>query len=159
MDGLSLQTVSKPNSKEEHPFTQTARKFIEEGKRVYQQGLPKGIIHGDLHEKNLLVNKDNHSEITAIFDFEEAEENLFVVDIARTMLAVCTTDSGRKLDKVLIEALAKGYSSQRQLTKEEQENLPDAIKYAAGAYILWCMNNGFPENAQNAISRIESLTS
>lgn len=154
---LNLETVSKPNSKEEHPSTQTARKFIEEGKKIYQQGLPKGIIHGDLHEGNLLVNKDNHSEVTAIFDFEEAEENLFVVDVARSMLAVCTTDSGRKLDKDLIEAFAKGYSSQRQLTKEEQENLPDAVKYAAAACILWYMNNGFPESAQNAISRIESL--
>lgn len=154
---LSLQTVSKPNSKEGHPFTQTARKFIEAGKKIYQQGLPKGIIHGDLHEGNLLVNKDNPSEITAIFDFEEAEENLLVVDVARSMLAVCTTDSGRKLDKVLIEAFAKGYSSQRQLTKKEQDNLPDAIKYAAGACILWYMNNGFPESAQNAISRTDSL--
>lgn len=155
---LNLQTISKINSQEENPFTQTARKFIKDSKKIYQQELPKGIIHGDLCETNLLVNKDNPSEITAIFDFEEAEENLFIVDIARTMLSVCATDSGRKLDKNLIEAFAKGYSSQRPLTKEEQENFPNALQYAAGACILWYINNGFPESAQNAISRIESLT-
>ena len=154
---LNLQTVARVNSQENHEFTQTARKFIEEGKKVYEKDLPKGIIHGDLHEENLLVNKDNPGEITAIFDFEEAEENLFIIDIARTMLAVCTRDSGRKLDKSLIEAFAKGYSSERELTQEEQKSLNDAIKYAAGACILWYMNNGFPQSAQNAITRIGSL--
>lgn len=156
---LSLESASKPNSKEDHPFTQTARKFIEEGKKIYQQGLPKGIIHGDLHEANLLVNKDNPSEITAIFDFEEAEENLLVVDVARTVLAVCTKDNGTKLDQSLMEEFVKGYSSQRLLTQEELVSLPDAIKYSAGACVLWYMNNGFPESAQNAISRIDSLAS
>jgi Ser/Thr protein kinase RdoA (MazF antagonist) len=156
---LSLQTVSRPNSKEEYPFTQTARRLIEEGKRVYQEDLPRGIIHGDLHEGNLLVNKDNPAKITAIFDFEEAEENLFIVDVARTMLAICTTDSGKKLDQSMMDSFTKGYSSERPLSKDEQKNLPAAIKYAAGACILWFMNNGFPEKAQNAISRIESLDS
>lgn len=154
---LNLQTVARVNSQEDHKFTQTARGFIEEGKKVYEKGLPKGIIHGDLHEENLLVNKDAPFEITAIFDFEEAEENLFIVDVARTILAVCTTDSGRKLDKSLIEAFAKGYSSERELTQEEQGSLNDAIKYAAGACILWYMNNNFPQSAQNAITRVESL--
>lgn len=154
---LNPQIVARINSQEDHLFTQTARKFIEEGKKVYERELPKGIVHGDLHEENLLVNKDNPSEIMAIFDFEEAEENLFIIDVARTILATCTTDSGRKLDKSLIGAFIKGYSSQRALTPEEEKSFDEAIKYAAGACILWYMNNGFPQSAQNAISRIESL--
>lgn len=154
---LNQQIVARPNTREEHPFTQQARRFIEEGKIIFEQDLPRGIIHGDLHEGNLLVDPEDKTKITAIFDFEEAEKNLYIVDITRTMLAICTSHAGTSLDRNLMEAFQAGYSSVRPLESKEVEGLPIALKYAAGACILWYMNNGYETSAKNVISRVQTL--
>lgn len=155
---LNQRVVIKPNTQEEHPFTQQARRYIEEGEVVFSQNLPKGIIHGDFYEGNLLVDPEDKSKITAIFDFEEAEENLFIVDITRTMLAVCTANEGTRLDRNLMKALQAGYTSVRPLEAEEIVAISAALKYAAGACILWYMNNAQETSARDVIARVKSLT-
>lgn len=74
---LNQRVVIKPNTQEGHQFTQQARRYIEEGKIVFSRDLPRGIIHGDFYEGDLLVDPEDKSKIAAIFDFEEAEENLY----------------------------------------------------------------------------------
>lgn len=154
---LNPDFVRKPIGKESDPLTQKAREFISDSIDIYDTSMPRGIIHGDVHGTNLVVDKNDPTKIIAIFDFEEAEENLLIVDIARTMLAVCAVDDGKRLDKKLMDVFINGYSRVRELTQEEKDNLPKAIKYAAGACMLWYMKNEFSDRARNAISRIESL--
>ena len=154
---LNPHFVQKPTEYEDDPFIKKAREFINDSKDIFDINMPRGIIHGDAHGSNLMVDPRNPSNVTAIFDFEEAEENLLIVDIARSVLAVCTADNGTRLDSRLIDDFVNGYSSVRELTDEEKTNLPKAIKYVAGACMLWYVKNGFPDRAQNAISRVESL--
>lgn len=154
---LNPDFVEKPTAFEDDPLIKKAREFLGESKDIYDGSMPRGIIHGDIHSTNLMVDSHNPRKVTAVFDFEEAEENLLIVDIARTVLAIAAVDEGRILDPGLIESFVNGYSSVRQLSDEERKNLPKAIKYAAGACMLWYVKNGMPERARNAISRIESL--
>ncbi len=45
---------------------------------LLDQPLPRGIIHGDLHNGNALVDPRHQDRVIAILDFEEAGENLCV---------------------------------------------------------------------------------
>ena len=56
---------------------------------IYLEGLPQGFIHGDFHENNVLIESEQKPVITSVMDFEESQANLFIVDIARTILSVC----------------------------------------------------------------------
>lgn len=154
---LNPETVNKTIPQESDPLVQKAREFIGEGSDIFSQELPKGIIHGDLHEGNLLVDPEDPKKINAVFDFEEAEGNILLLDIARTMLAVCVSEDGPKIDENLAGSFILGYLGARQMTEAEKANLPKAVKYVAAACILWYMKNGFLDRAEKAISRVESL--
>lgn len=39
-----------------------------------------GIIHGDLHQGNMMIDPDNHFELS-ILDLDNAEKNWFIVDL------------------------------------------------------------------------------
>ena len=142
---------------ETNETTVAAEALLDEGIAIYTQDLPHGIIHGDFHEGNLLVSPEDQSSISAIMDFEESEENLFIVDLARTSIGVCTSDNGTKLDPALIKSLIDGYENVRKLTDSEREGLRLAVKYVAGAGALWLFNHGHTEYAEQYVQRAKSL--
>ncbi len=152
-------TTNKMTQHEDDPLTQQARRFLAEGAHLYDNDLPSGIIHGDLDPNNLLLNKDDPTIVEALLDFEETEKNVFIVDIARAMLRVCVDKSGRALDKNHMQSFLQGYAAVRPLTQEELENMPNAFKWVSGAAMLWYMENGSPELAEDAVARVESLKS
>jgi homoserine kinase type II len=156
---LNPVTTNKLTTHEDDPLTQQARRYLATGANLYDKDLPSGIIHGDLDPNNLLLNRDDPTKVEALLDFEETEKNVFIVDIARTMVRVCVDKSGKALDKNLMRSFLEGYAAIRLPTQEEFENMPNAIKWVSGAAMLWYIENGSPELAENAIARAESLKS
>ncbi len=123
---------------------------------IFSHDLPRGIIHGDFHLGNALVSSDQE-KIMAILDFEEAAENLFLVDLAVTIMAICTATDDYVLDDDLIRATIRGYQSHRTLCKAEKGLLPEAIKYAANTWIKWFEGNKFERYAQKHRARLNSF--
>lgn len=125
--------------------------------QIYKLGLPTGIIHGDFFDTNLFVDPKNVHHITTVFDFEESEYNIFLVDLVRSVLAVCKSRDGLSLNQELFTGMLQGYDSVRKLTRQEREHLLSVINYVAGMTAIWFMNNGYEEHAKKAISRASSF--
>jgi Ser/Thr protein kinase RdoA (MazF antagonist) len=125
---------------------------------IFAKALPKGIIHGDLHLGNVLVDQASQDEVVAILDFEEAGENLYIVDLAVTIMGICfPPDDETLFDPDLMQATHNGYESVRKLSKEEKEWLPKAMEYAAEAWIKWFRDNGFDKYAEKHQLRLDSF--
>ncbi len=57
---------------------------------ISDQRLPSGIIHGELWAGNVLVDSAEQDKIVAVLDFEDVDRNIYIVDLAVTLMAVCT---------------------------------------------------------------------
>ena len=123
---------------------------------IFAHDLPKGIIHGDFHLGNALVSSDQ-DKVIAILDFEEAAENLYLIDLAVTIMAIGTATNDDILDTGLIQETIRGYQSRRKLCQAERELLPEAIQYAANTWIKWFEDNKFERYAQKHRARLNSL--
>ncbi len=111
------------------PWVAAAQRLIAANLALFTHGLPAGIIHGDFHENNVLVESETAPRIIAVMDFEEAEENLLLVDIACTLLSLCRDSTGTRLEPGKLHSVLSGYLSVRSLTAGERRWLPDAIRY------------------------------
>lgn len=118
---------------------------------IYSVDLPSGIIHGDLYEGNVLVDTKKGNSIVAIFDFEHTEENIFILDMARTILSIA--EEGTSLNKDMIQSTIDGYNSIRPLSKLEIKFIPNAIKYVAGIGGLWLIYHGEIKLAHNYLMK------
>lgn len=108
--------------------------------------LPRGFIHGDLHFGNLLLTEEGE---IAIFDFEDAGENILILDIA--MSALSLYDHNETADEELLTSLIGGYESIRQLTPLEKQNIAKAIQYASSVAASWLYNQGYTRYATEAM--------
>lgn len=93
----------------------------------------------------------------AILDFEEAGENLYLIDLAVTLMSVSSSTSREAIEPELMCAAKQGFETVRRLTDEEVFWLPRAIKYASEACIKWFMANGFDEYARQHQRRYGSF--
>lgn len=123
---------------------------------IFTKSLPKGIIHGDFHLGNALVDLENKDTIVAILDFEDAGENIFVVDLAVTIMGICSKDEN-SVDISLINKTISGYQSVRLLNDFEKKCLNDAILYSAKTWIKWFMDNGYEKYAKRHQSKLDSF--
>ncbi len=123
--------------------------------QLLQQPLPRGIIHGDLHSGNVLVDPLHPACVTAILDFEEAGENLYLIDLAATLVGVSSSFDGTSIDVELLHAARRGYETVRPLTDEENKWLPQAFRYANEAWINWFAKYGFDHYARQHRRRYE----
>ncbi len=82
-----------------------------------QQGLPSGVIHGDLFRDNVLWRDER---ILALIDFESASEGPFVYDLMVTALAWCYSNS---FQGDLLAQLLASYHEVRPLSGDELEAL------------------------------------
>lgn len=135
------------------PVAATIKKYLDLSVLLFDNYLPKGSIHGDLHAGNILLTPANN---LAVFDFEESEKNILLLDIAKSMSEICVTP-GWHLDTTLMKSLLDGYNSIRQITPEEMKALPLAITYVAAASAVWLYQEGHHQFVQENLSVIESL--
>lgn len=139
------------------PHLRAAQQLLADNLLIHERGLTQAVIHGDLHENNVLVPTATDPAIGAMLDFEEAEENVRVVDLARTALSVCRDPSGRSLVRAKWLALLAGYASRSELAEAERAALPDALRYVIGAEVLWLHHHGFEDAAKEHIERLNSV--
>jgi len=88
--------------------------------------LPKGIIHGDLFNDNLIFKGD---KIVAVLDFEAASRGKFIFDLATAVNALCFDSQGYQLRR--FEALITGYESLRPLSLAEWDAFPNELRFSA----------------------------
>ena len=94
--------------------------------------LPKGVIHGDLFQDNIL----GHSgEVLAILDFEDTCFNILVIDLVVAFIGCCWIDE--KPVEELWFSLLSGYESVRPLSPEERAALPELYRYASLSVAAW----------------------
>lgn len=126
-------------------------------RRLLEQPLPRGIIHGDMHGGNVLADPRRPDRVVAILDFEEAGENLYLIDLAVTLMGVAAPPGSDVIEPELMRAARQGYESVRRLTDEERLWLPRAIGYASEAWIKWFRANGFERYARQHEQRYDSF--
>lgn len=126
-------------------------------KELRDTPLPSGILHGDFHSYNVLVDSSAKQTITALLDFEEAGEGQLLLDVGRTILADCVSDDVMQLDQKLIAIFLTGYQTVRRLTPAEEKFLPAAIVHAGHCCIQWFADHGYPKYIPEHLARIESV--
>jgi len=94
--------------------------------------LPKGAIHGDLFQDNIL----GHSgEVLAILDFEDMCFNILAIDLVVAFIGCCWIDE--KPVEELWFSLLSGYESVRPISPEERAALPELYRYASLSVAAW----------------------
>jgi homoserine kinase type II len=94
------------------------------------EGLPRGIIHGDLFRDNVLFQGE---ELTGIIDFYHASEDYFVLDLAIAVNDWCSRPDG-SLAVELQRAVLVAYQSQRKISDREMSVWPEMLQVAAAEF-------------------------
>lgn len=89
--------------------------------------LPKGVIHGDLFDDNLLFSGD---QVVGVLDFEAAARGKFVFDVATLANALCFVP-GTGYDVRRFEAVLTGYESVRPLSLAEWDAFPNELRFSS----------------------------
>ena len=134
------------------PFSYKVKKIINSNLDLFNSKMQIGYIHGDLHFQNMLITENGEM---AIFDFEECEKNLLILDIARTITEVCQKQN--KLHGNLIHSFIDGYESVRIITRAEKDSMRRAIQYVSGASAAWLYLEGFKKYAKENIAIADNL--
>ena len=122
---------------------------IEETIKKYQdQGLPIQLIHGDLHQDNVLC--DENDKVTGLLDFEFTS-----FDWRAMELAICLSKYAGEGDKAfdLFKEFVIGYSEHGILTRKEVEAIPDLIILRVLSNVVY-----FVGRAVSGEDKIDSLT-
>jgi len=93
-------------------------------------GLPQGVIHGDLFVDNILFDGDL---VSGMIDFYYAHSAPWVMDIAITLNAQAMVLGDQ--DKQRIKAFLAGYEALRPLQENEYQALPGLLRL--GALRFW----------------------
>ena len=101
-------------------------------KKKWPSQLPTGIIHGDLFHDNIFFNK---TKFAGFIDFYFSCSDFLIYDIAICINAMCF-DKKIKFNKLKANALLKGYSSQRKISKKEFTALPQLLLGASIRFFL-----------------------
>ena len=96
------------------------------------QGLPRGLIHGDMFYDNVLFEG---TRLKAIIDFEDAAYEDKVFDLGMAIVGLCREGQGIVLEKA--RALVKGYEQIRELEAGEKSALQLYVEYAAVTVSCW----------------------
>lgn len=100
--------------------------------RNWPEGLPQGIIHGDLFPDNVLFS---NGKISGVIDFYFSCRDFLAYDLG-VCLNAWTFDDNGVFDKRRSEALIKGYCNKRLLTRDEYELLPILCRGSALRFLL-----------------------
>jgi homoserine kinase type II len=94
----------------------------------FEHLLPRGVIHADLFMDNVKWVGDR---ISALFDFEMACSDVYVLDLAIALNAWCFD---RSYDPGLARAMVRGYRVERALSRAEEQALYDCALFGAIRY-------------------------
>ncbi len=100
--------------------------------------LPKGIIHGDLFNDNLVFKQD---KVAVLLDFEAACRGKFIYDLATAVNALCFDGDGYQLKR--FEALLAGYESLRPLSLAEWDAFPNELRFSAIRFTVTRLHDFF----------------
>ncbi|WP_342566425.1 phosphotransferase [Paenibacillus sp. FSL R7-0345] len=82
--------------------------------------LPHQLVHGDLNASNLLVDKDDHSRVAALLDFEFCTYDLRAMDPAVILSGLL----GHPEQQRAVRDFCRGFSRSVRLTDDELAALP-----------------------------------
>ena len=100
--------------------------------RHWPEGLPQGIIHGDLFPDNVLFVDGN---ISGVIDFYFSCRDFLAYDLS-VCLNAWAFDFNGEFNRGRSEALIKGYYNKRVLTGHEYEMLPIFCRGSALRFLL-----------------------
>ena len=113
--------------------------------------LPTGIIHGDLFPDNIFFNK---TKFAGFIDFYFSCSDFLIYDIAICINAMCF-DKKIKFNKLKANALLKGYSSQRKISKKEFTALPQLLLGASIRFFLTRLHDSI-NRQKDAIVKVKN---
>jgi homoserine kinase type II len=99
----------------------------------WNSNLPQGIIHGDLHDENMVI--DSQGNIVSIIDWEEVAIAPLLLDVAYAARALAFSDG--VCDKALFTAFIDAYQSVRPLTQLEKDLFQAALQYTVLVLSVW----------------------
>jgi Ser/Thr protein kinase RdoA (MazF antagonist) len=113
--------------------------LVNKGTELFSLRLPEATIHGDLWLGNTFAEKD---KVTAVFDFERAQNTARIIDLARTYASM-RKETVFPVQQI-IDLLTTGYDSTAAipLTRIENDNFKLAIAYVSGVIATWHATNG-----------------
>ncbi len=111
---------------------------VEYLRHYLESKLPKGIIHGDLFDDNLLFKGD---KVVGVLDFEAACRGKFIYDLATAVNALCFDRAGYQLRR--FEALIAGYESLRALSLAEWDAFPNELRFSALRFTVTRLHDFF----------------
>ncbi len=101
---------------------------------VRAQGLPQGIIHGDLFRDNALF-VGGGEQLAGVIDFYHAGTDVLLLDLAIAINDWCALANG-SVDEVLAQTMVSAYCAQRHVTAHEQQHWPTLLQLAAARFWL-----------------------
>ena len=107
--------------------------------------LPEGLIHGDLFIDNVLYRDGS---LAALLDFEQASWGRLAYDLAVSVLAFGFGADDFRPD--VTRAFIAGYATGRAPTAEEQQALPDELRFAACRFAVTRITDVHLRRAQGA---------
>jgi homoserine kinase type II len=117
------------------------------------EALPTQLIHGDLHQDNILV-KDN--KVTGCLDFEFA-----MYDYRAMEIAICLSKyAGEEKALEYFEEFISGYAETGVLTAAEAEAVPDLINLRVLSNVVYFVGRAIAkeDSIESLTSRIENYT-
>ena len=94
---------------------------------------PKGIIHGDMQEDNIIV--DSEDKIVSIIDWEEAAVEPLLLDVAHSAQQL-SFEHGI-CNQELFSTFMDAYQEVRPLTQKEKELFDAALRYTMLILSVW----------------------
>jgi len=128
--GMDVLTVADALS--EHPFAAWTANTRGRIQREIDEGLRRGLIHGDVFFNNVVVTEEAGP---VIMDFEEAGHYYLVFDLGMAIVGLCC-QSGT-IDRAKVHSLIRGYQSINPLNRTEIEKLECFVAYAAAVTACW----------------------
>ena len=112
-------------------FLITLKKESESLRNQIPEGLPQGILHGDVFPDNIIGD----GSVAAILDLEEAFIGPCAFDLMMAFVGFGWNDEAPIHERW--EALLDGYESVRPLSREERLALPALHRYATLSIAAW----------------------
>lgn len=127
--------------------------FVDCYKRVFpngvdhlgDNGLARGLIHGDLYYDNTLFYNET---VAAVLDFEQAGVGEYLLDLGISISGTCLEKG--LLHQGLIDSYLLGYEEIRPLPRLEKDYLVDAICLGLFSIALWRIKR-FTEGGLNPV--------
>ena len=111
------------------------RKQTDTFSSLWDGSLRLGIVHGDLHLGNIII--DNTNQIATVIDWEEVGIVPVIFDIAGTIQSLAQTDDGYNTD--LFNRFFEAYQAIRPLTHAEKSMFPEAVRYVSFIVYVWAL--------------------